>query len=950
MSVVSQTLACVGKPTCMIPEGPQVKKGVLDNGLTYYIQRNPQPQRRIELRLVVKAGSAMEDDDQQGLAHLLEHMAFNGSTHFKKSELVSYLQSIGLRFGADLNAYTSFNETVFMLPLPTQEPKEIQQGVMVLADWAGGLTLRDQDIDAERSIVLEEMRARKGVGERVRTQTMPFLLKHSRYVERQPIGTEASIMGFNNEAIRRFYREWYRPDLMAVVAVGDLDPVAMEQWILQYFSGLRNPEAGRARNIPVVQPHTQDEVLRVGDHELTQEVLQISLPIQTDAEDATYGTYRSAVKTNVFNAMLQRRLENRAQDTDAPFLGATAGMGDAIQGYKTFSLSVVAGRDGLAPGLSAVVDVLNSVRDHGFEPGELQLAKTNMLARMKNAHAEGKKTDSSSYAEEYIRNFLTNEAIPGIEAEWPLLNAMFQAMPVEEFNTYARDTLPAAGAPLKLLYSNSTLEGAPTEAALLAMAKWRVQQSGVKTAALEINDSLMPVLPTPGTIAQKTLDLATNTHVWTLSNGLTVLVKPTALRDNQVLMGATRWGGQSLYSDQDKTNAQFAVGTASSMGLGLWSPLQLRDKLTGKVVGLTVDIGAYADTVSGFSTPQDMETLLQLLQLRFQPARIDPPLFQSYLRRSQDAARHTDEQPDTQFAKAMTDALFGEHPRKPDIITPELLGRIDRERAVAIYNERFSSAQGFDFVFVGNMDLDRMEQLVTQYIATLPTTPLEYSAKDLDLRPRMVDRNVRVEKATEPKATAVLTYAGMAPGKRRDQYVLGLAMDVVNQRIVDVLRTREGLIYSGGGSGSITLVPTPLYLVRIVLPGAPEHVDAMYSTMLQEIADLTKNGASKEELQKTYLSWFKVRAKQEQDNDFWLSQLLQQRQYGEPLADILTVPQLVGAISPVEIQAAFAHYLNPEHLMKATLLPGANIRTSIDNKPTLAVQSSTAEVTKDFLP
>ena len=932
-SVVEATLACVGKPSCIIPVGPQVRKGTLANGLTYYIQRNPTPQRRIEMRLVVKAGSAMEDDDQIGLAHLLEHMAFNGSAHFKKNELVSYLQSIGLRFGADLNAYTSFNETVYMLPLPTTDPTEIAQGMTVLADWAGGLTLRDEDIDAERLIVLEEMRARKGVGERVRKQSMPFLLQGSRYVDRLPIGTETSIQGFKNEAVRRFYKEWYRPNLMAVIAVGDLDIDTMEQQIIARFSGLKNPENVRERALTRVAPHTNDAVLRLMDHELTQEILQVILPVRVEDEDSTYGTYRDASKVNLFNAMLARRLENRSQESDSPFLGATASMGNAVQGYNVFSTSVVAGRNGLKPGVDATFSVLNNVRDHGFHADELEQAKRNVLARMNNAHAEGDKTDSSAYAEEYTRSFLTQEAIPGIQAEWALLSAMFPTLTLEELNAYAKEVLPNPTTPIKVMYSNKSLKDAPSETDLLNMVKQRIQLPGVAVEASTASGPLMAVLPKPGKIVDSALDPSTQTHVWKLSNGLTVLVKPTELRDNQILLGATRFGGRSLYGVEDKMNAQFAINGARSMGLGPWSPTQLRDKLTGKVMALTVDMGTYAETVSGSSTPQDLESLLQLLQLHFQPARVDTALFKAYLQRAQDAARNNAEQPDAQFAQAVNDSLFGNHPRAPEVVTPALLASIDMERTVAIYNERFGSAQGFDFVFVGNVDLDATKALVEQYIATLPTGAIEHQAKDLGIRPVMAQRDIRVAKATEPKATATLTYAGVAPDDRREQYVLGLAMDVVNQRIVDVLRTREGLIYSGGASGSIAQVPTPLYLVRVVLPGAPEHVYAMYSTFLEEIAKLQKEGATPTELQKTYLSWYKVRAKQEQDNDFWLAQLMHQRQYQLPLEDILKTPDVIRGIRAEEIQAAVSRYLNTTNLMKAALVPAPDVRTSIDDAP-----------------
>ncbi|MFP5392782.1 MAG: M16 family metallopeptidase, partial [Gammaproteobacteria bacterium] len=387
-----------------IPVGPQVKVGKLDNGLTYYIHPNKKPEQKVELRLVVKAGSILEDEDQQGLAHFTEHLAFNGSTHFKKHELISYLQSIGVKFGADLNAYTSFDETVYILPIPTNNKENLDKGFLVLEDWAQGLTLDDAAIDAERGIVLEELRLGKGAQDRMNKVLLPKIFNGSRYAERLPIGKEEIIKNASYETVRRFYRDWYRPDLMAVVVVGDIETAEAEKLIKAHFSALKNPAKARARVYSPIPLRTDTEAVVVTDKEASGNAVLIRYPLKEKKERADFADYREKLIELLFATMLNQRLAELGQVAEPPFVAAGSGVNRLTPRYKSFVSSAALGKGGATPAIDALVQENTRVRKYGFSANELKRAKKNMMRNYERAYIERDKTDSSVYIGEYVRN------------------------------------------------------------------------------------------------------------------------------------------------------------------------------------------------------------------------------------------------------------------------------------------------------------------------------------------------------------------------------------------------------------------------------------------------------------------------------------------------------------------------------------------------------------------
>jgi zinc protease len=647
-------------PAAAVPVGPQVKVGHLPNGLTYYIQRNARPEHRLELRLVVKAGSVLEDEDQRGLAHFLEHMAFQGSQHFQKHELVSYLQSIGVKFGADLNAYTSFDQTVYMLPVPTERKEYVEQGFNVLEDWAHGLRLDDADIDKERSVVLEELRLGKGAGERINKALLPKLFNGSRYAERLPIGKEEIIRNARPEALRRFYHDWYRPDLMAVVVVGDIDPLEAEQMVKAHFAGLKNPAQERARTYPEIPPLAGTEALVLTDKEITTNSVSLRYPVRYDPDRGTYGDYRDTMIERMFGLMLSQRLGELSQQPTPPFMGAGAGMSQLSPSYKGFAASAALGAGGSAPALAALLQEQQRVRQYGFAAPELERVRKAILHNYERVYNERNTTNSSAYVDEYTRNFLAGEPIPGIEAEYKLVQEMLPGIGLDEINAFARKTVPADAGKL-VLYIGAERKESPAPQGDQLLAEVKAAEHGTVSAREEkaLASELMMRPAKPGSIVEETEDKRLGLTRLTLSNGVKVILKPTDFQKDQVLLAAHRFGGQTLFDAKDLPNARFASTVASVMGLKDFAPTDLQKMLAGRSAGVGLSLGDISDDVSGASgsSQADMETMFQMLWLRFSGVRRDEGLYKSFMGKQQEMLRNRLATPEARYGDVLVDTL-----------------------------------------------------------------------------------------------------------------------------------------------------------------------------------------------------------------------------------------------------------------------------------------------------
>jgi zinc protease len=910
------------KLTDPLPLSPELHRGKLPNGLTYYIQKNSRPANKVEMRLVVKVGSIMEDPDQLGLAHFTEHMAFNGTTHFEKNKLINFLQDIGVKFGADLNAYTSFDETVYILPIPTDRPDNLDKGMQVLADWAGGLTFAGDEIEHERGVVLEESRLGKGADDRMNKILLPKIFAGSKYAERLPIGKDETLRTFKHAAIKRFYHDWYRPDLMAVVLVGDIEPKKAEEMVRRYFGKLKNPAKERARVYAPVPDRAHEEAVVVTDREATNNVLRITYSQSPEPPDLTLGDYRQTMVQNLFNSMLGMRIQEMTQAANPPFVAGGGGVGNFVRGYKQYSAVALLGKGGAAPAIDALVQENARLAQFGFTAQELERGKKSMLRNIENAYNEREKTESGSLAAEFIRNFLVQESVPGIAREFDFMKTLMPTISLDEVNRYAKAT---AGEGDKKLVVYQGVAGdnvaEPTADALLAGVKAAAVKTVAAYSEAAVASSLMEKAPQGGQIVAERSNAALGLTELTLGNGVKVVLKATDFKNDQVLMTAVREGGQSLFPDQDFHNAQYAPFLVREMGLASFSPTDLRKMLAGKTANVAPYLADLREGLNGQSGSADIETMLQMTHLYFTQPRTDPALFQSFISKQQDFTKNLMARPETVFQDDVLKTIYNGHPRAPRVPKPGDFEKISLDRTMAIYKDRFSSAKGYTFFFVGSFDVAKMKALVANYIGTLPTPDVPTAFKDTGLRPvkGVVKQEERL--GSEQKSVISLTFSGDAPYSTAEQLRLAATLEVLNIRFNDILREQMGAVYGARAVGALSKDPYGHYQVSMNIPCGPENVDKLIAAVMQELKTLKDNGAQPGDLLKVKEGWIKSYREGMRSNSYWMGSLANSHNLGEDPARILTYEARVNALTAADVKAAANTYFDLRNYVQVVLYP-----------------------------
>ena len=906
-----------------IPVAPDVTTGKLANGLSYYIRKNARPEKRLGLRLVVKAGSVLEDDDQLGLAHVVEHMAFNGSTHFKKHELISFLQSIGVKFGADLNASTGFDETIYQLPIPTDKPENIEQGFLVLQDFAQGVLFNAADVDAERGIVLEELRLGKGASDRMNKVLFPKVFEGSKYANRLPIGTEESLNSFKLAAIKRFYADWYRPDLMAVMVVGDIEPLKAKALIDKYFSVLKNPAKPRARSAIQIPARTTSEALVITDKEATNDVVLVRYPVERMPPNQVWADYRVGLVEALFGVMLGQRMAELTQQADAPFVGGSGSVSRLVGPYRSFNASAVLGRAGLTPAVNALVETAEKARQFGFAADELERAKKLMLRFIEQAFDERDKTNSGRHASEMERNFLVEETMPGIELEHMATRQMMPSITLAEVNAYAKKTIPHDAAKLVVFMGvDKAGATAPTAAQLMASVVDAEGHTVVAQKERALPDSLVSTTPKAGRIVAESQDAVLGLTRLTLSNGVKVVLKATDFKNDEVRLSALRQGGQSLFDNADKFNVAYLGSVIGAMGLLDYTPTEVGKILAGKSASVSVSLNPNSDSVEGSASTKDLEPMFQLLSIRFAAApRKDPDLFKSFITRSQDVAKNALLRPETVYSDVIRTTLFKGHPRVNLTAQPQDFDRVGLDRSAAIFSERFSSAKGLTFFIVGNFSQDTIRPLIETYMASLPTPDLPLAFRDLGIRPvtGVVKKEVRA--GTEAKSNVSITFTGVADYNEQEQLRLALLTEVLNIRLIDELREKLKLIYGGGMGGGISKLPYENYSVGLNLPCAPQNVDLVITAAFAEIQKVKDVGPDPADLDKVKENARLNNRRALRENGHWLGSLQAADFYGQDPANILRFEQRVNAVTVADLKLAARKYLNFENYLQVVLYP-----------------------------
>ncbi|SEN10611.1 zinc protease [bacterium A37T11] len=898
---------------------PAVRTGKLANGFTYYIRKNTEPEKRVVMYLANKVGSVLETDEQRGLAHFMEHMSFNGTTHFPKNELINYLQKSGVRFGADINAYTSFDETVYQLPLPSDNPELLKNGIQIMRDWAGEATLETTEIDQERGVIMEEKRLRKGAGERIQEKTLPVLLNQSRYASRLPIGVDNVLLHFKPEVIRSFYKDWYRPDLQALIVVGDIDVDQIEQAIKAKFSDLKNPAKEKQRTKYEVPLSGKNQFLAVTDPEVSSTSLQVLIK-RKSTDLKSVADYRNALVRGLFGQMMGGRYAELARQSNPPYINGGAGISSIMGGIEAFSVSVTAKPGELENGFKAVWREMRRAQQFGFTQTELDRAKKNYISSMEAALKEKDKVQSSSYVKEYLDYFLNDNAAPGIEKENELVNNLLPGIKLDEIDklisTYVKETDRdiIVQAPEK---DKATL---PDEAKVLG---WIKGVDAETLTAYKDNVSDLPLLkaaPVPGKIVKEEKDAKLGTTTLTLSNGIKVVLKKTDFQNNQIVFNAFADGGTSLYSDADFQSAVNAAGVVATGGIGNYNSLQLGKLLTGKQVSVSPYIYERSQGFKGSATPQDLPTALELVYGFFTEPRIDTALFKGQIAKAKASLANKGSSPDEVFGDTVKAVLSNYNVRR----TAQSIEKIDQislDRAFEIYKDRFADASALTFTFVGSIDEEAIKPLLEKYIASLPGKGRKEEAKDLGIHIPEGQISKAVYKGTEDKSTVLLVLSG----KYDYGYEENLKMDALKEcleiRLLERLREEESGVYSPSAQVSVSKYPDSRFSLVISFGCAPANVEKLIASALDEVKKLGTTGPALENINK-YKAEEKVgRETALKTNGYWLNYLVGNMLEHESLDQVFQFDAAMDKVTVDSLKATAAKYFTGQNVVRLVLLP-----------------------------
>ncbi|MBS1687891.1 MAG: insulinase family protein [Bacteroidetes bacterium] len=904
-----------------LPVDPHVITGKFANGLTYYIRPNAKPENKVELRLVVNAGSILENDNQQGLAHFMEHMNFNGTKNFQKNDLVSYLQSIGVQFGADLNAYTSFDETVFILPIPTDKPENLEKGFQIIEDWAHNALLTDSDIDGERGVVLEESRLGKGAGMRMRDKYFPRLASGTKYAERLPIGKDDILKNFKYGTIRSFYHDWYRPDLQAVMVVGNIDSATAMKMLQKHFGSLQNPKNEHERTYVTVKPRTAPDAMVVTDKEATNAFLQIMYPFTKKHDDITLGDYKEALKRYLVISMLNTRLSDLAQGANPPFVFGAANFQGLIHGYESFSCFAMFGNGGAETAVNAVTAEIVRAQKYGFTETELELAKKDMMSNIEKQYNEREKTESKTYVSEYIRNFLDKEDMPGIENEYSYYKELLPTIGLTDVSGLVKEWTANSNTFTLITAPDKPEEKLPNDADLLAMTKKGLSQDVKPMEEKKVASSLMDSKPTPGKVTATQKDEQLGTTTYTLSNGIKVTIKPTDFKSDEILMRGLKQGGTGSYGVADKYNASFCTNAIQAMGVAAFTPADLDKVTAGKDIRANTFMTDVSDGVQASSTVKDFESMLQLVNLNLTQPRKDGQLFNAYRKKMETQFQNMRANPQMAFSDTLYKVLYNNNPLAIMVPKAEDFEKMNLDRVADIYHNEFGSADGYQFFIVGNVDEKTAIPLIETYLGSIPATNKQVSFKDNGVRPINGVHKLDVKKGSEKQSMIAANFYGDIKYTEDMQLKAQAVAEVLNIKVIEELREKMGGIYTGGFRASVVKEPYEHYNMSLRLPCGPENVDKLLAAANEEIKNLKEKGPDAKDVEKIKSQWLEKYHTSVKENKYWTEKLENVMFWGRDKNNVLDYEAVVNKLSASDIQNAAKQLFNGKNEFISVLYP-----------------------------
>ncbi len=902
-----------------LPFDPAVTVGTLSNGMRYYIRENHKPEKRAELRLVVNAGSVLEDENQRGLAHMVEHMAFRGTKKFAGNQISSYLESVGMRYGPDINAFTSFDETVYEITIPTDTATIVDKGFQILSEWAHDVAFEPSQIEKERPVVIEEWRLGQGAENRMQNKWFPVLFTGSRYGERIPIGLKSVLDTYTPATLRSFYDTWYRPDLMAVIAVGDFDKKQIESLIKRYLGAIPAATNPRPRPLFPVPAHDSTLVSINSDKEATRSVIRL-LYKQPKRFNTTEASYREHLVEQLFGSMFNDRFSEITQKPNPPFITAYAVQGDLVRTAESFSLTAIVADNGIARGLNALLTEGERVRRFGFLQSELDRAKKDLQRGIEQAYAERDKTNSNVYVESYVSAFLQSEPSTSIQYDRDAITRLLPGITLAEVNRLAGEWMTDKNRVLATTSPDKPGIVTPTPGELLLAFDAVKGADIVAYSESAPSQQLVDKEPSGGRVVSEKQIREIGVTEWKLSNGVRVLLKPTDFNADQIMFTSYSPGGASLLPDASYVAASAADLIPTTSGVGKFSVIDLQKFLAGKQVSVFPSIDDLSEGISGSASQRDVDTMLQLIYLYFTQPRLDTSLVNTFIGRFKGVLANRSASPEAAFSDTLQ-VTMAQHSVREQPVSAAILDRIDPFKSFDFYKDRFSDASGFTFVFVGNFNPDSIKPGIAKWLGALPSTGRKETWRDTGIRPPTGVVQRVVKKGAEPKARTALIFTGPFEYTRQNRYQLSALAELLNIKLREALRENLGGTYGVSVNPSASRDPLPSYRFTIGFGSAPERLEALTAAALAEIDSVKKFGTTPEYLNKVKEAAFRSRETALKQNGYWLAQISTFDQSGWPLAEIPSGEKLISALTIQDLQKAATKYLRTDNYVRVSLYP-----------------------------
>lgn len=876
LAITAFAVASIAQQAMPCPFDPNIRRGKLENGLTYYIRHNEKPAQRANFYIAQKVGSILEEEDQRGLAHFLEHMCFNGTENFPDKELLNYMERNGVKFGANVNAWTSIEQTVYMLTnVPTGNPGLIDSCMLVLHDWSSFVSLEGEEIEKERGVILEEMRQGQTAQMRIYDKMLPEVYPNSPYGYRMPIGTEQVIANFEHQALRDYYHKWYRPDLQGIIIIGDIDVNEIESRLKAIFADIPAPVDPAERTRFQVDDNEQPLVSVCSDVEETNYSLDVMYKHDAYPDeykgDITY--WLKGYMDRLIGMMYNNRMEELTQKSNPPFIygGGYYGTFLVSDTKDAWSSSAYAKDFGtINEAMNALVAENNRMRRFGFTNSEFERAKADLMKSVESQYDERSKKETGSYLYPILYHFLNNEPLLGIENEYMLLNQILPNIPVEAINQYATELITDSNIVITLTAPQKEGETLPTKEELLDMFN--------KANAIEVepyvetvsNEPLIAKLPKSGSIIGKVSDDTFNTVVLTLKNGVKVIYKPTTFKDDEIIMSAFSFGGYSVMDQSNPYTLQNINELMTLGGLGNFSAIDLPKVLAGKKARVTPSISNFTEGMSGSCSAKDIETMMQLIYLNFTALRTDNDAFQSSMARSKSLVANADSDPMTSFSDSITAVLYNNHPLAKRM-TSEEYDKVDYAKGLKMATERFADPNNFVFTFVGNINPETFEPLVEQYLGSLKSKKNKETWSDNGLKITNRDNICHYEKDMEtPMATCYMIYNGAMEYTNENRIMMQMLSDIMDIVYTEKIREDEGGTYGVGTSGNLMLRPEPSFMFLVGFNTNKEMYEKLMGIAKAELQNIADNGPRAQDLQKVKEYLVKKHAEDLENNHYWI--------------------------------------------------------------------------------